>query len=862
MKRITQKILLLLSGLLFITGFTIGQNQLLSERIPVLKQYAGEQLYRISLPIGGIGTGTVGLGGSGELRDWQIMNVPAKNYSTVTTGNDAPFFAIYTKKQDGQKNSKALLGPIQYPNYDSYEGRAVDNHGMPRFREASFETTYPFGIVKLSDKTMPVKIKIVGYNPLIPGEADASGIPVAILQYEVENITNENVEVSIAGSMRNFIGMDGSKFWTDWKGDYVPTGAKSNKNIIRISDKVKGIYMYSDEVDKEDAAWGTISLTTPLDTKGQISYRTSSAGNAWGNALLDFWDDFSADGILTEKEKLIDDNPMASLSVKRTIAAGKKEVFTFYITWHFPNRFAWSKTNVGNYYTTKYKDAWDVINTEEKRIPSLTDQTLTFVNAIVNSSYPNVVKEAALFNISNLRSQTVFRLPTGQMMGWEGIMDRRGSCAGSCTHVWNYEQATAFLFGDLAKTMREVEFGYSTNKEGLMVFRTPLPLKKNISGKTAADGQMGTIMKFYRDWQLSGDNDFLKLYWPKVKLALSYAWIKNGWDGDQNGVMEGVQHNTMDVEYYGPNPQMQIWYLGALKSGEKMACAMKDKQFAKKCEKLYNQGSKWTDENLFNGEYYEQKIETPEERKAIAAGLTTKEFKKPDYQIGTGCLVDQLVGQYMAHIAGLGYLVDKAHVKKTLESILKYNHRESMFEHFNNMRSYAMGDEKSLLMASWPHGGRPKIPFPYWSEVMTGFEYTAAIGMLYEGMEEEGLEVIKDVRDRFDGKKRNPFDEVECGRHYSRAMASWGAIVAESNFHYSGIEQSMSFTNRPGNYFWSNGYVWGTCIFSKPQGKYNVVLKVLHGELTLKSFSLDNVKIKKYRKPLHIMKGKSVNILM
>ena len=138
-----------------------AQSDLLSERISILKSYDQDHLHRIALPLGGIGTGTVSLGGSGELRDWEVMNVPAKGYSTVTTGNDAPFFAIYTKKKHESSNTKALLGPIDLADYQHYEGRSVNHHGFPRFRNASFEATYPFGIVELSDKTMPVKVKLI-----------------------------------------------------------------------------------------------------------------------------------------------------------------------------------------------------------------------------------------------------------------------------------------------------------------------------------------------------------------------------------------------------------------------------------------------------------------------------------------------------------------------------------------------------------------------------------------------------------------------------------------------------------------------------------------------------------------------------
>jgi uncharacterized protein (DUF608 family) len=848
-----------------------AQEKSLSERVHFLKHYDADQLLRIALPLGGIGTGTVSLGGRGELRDWEIMNVPAKGYSTVTDGNDAPFFAIYAKPENGPAHTKALLGPVHDAEYQHYEGRSVNHHGLPRFRESSFDASYPFGQVSLADSTFPARVKIIGYNPLIPGEAEDSGIPLAILQYEVENISGENMEVSISGSLRNFIGKDGRESTTDWKGDIIPQGAKGNYNTFRRTEDLAGIFMESEGVDSLHRAWGTIALSAPGD-EGEITYRTSSEANAWGRAILDFWDDFSADGRLTEKDRQWDEDPMASLAVRKTLAPGERKTFTFYLTWHFPNRQSWGswsevpETWIGNYYTTQYDDAWDVIQKEHPRLPGLTDKTLSFVNTLVNSSYSEAIKEAALFNLSTLRSQTVFRTPDGRMFGWEGVFDRFGSCFGSCTHVWNYEQATGFLFNELATTMREVEFAYATDEQGLMSFRTNLPLEKATAyGKAAADGQMGAILKFYREWQLSGDNDFLEKHWPKVKAALAFAWIPGGWDGDVDGVMEGVQHNTMDVEYFGPNPQMQIWYLGALRAAAEMAAAMEEKAFAEKCRRLFAAGSSWTDEHLFNGEYYFHKVQPPASKEDIAPGLSagmgSKDLKNPDYQLATGCLIDQLVGQYMAHTLGLGYLVDQEHVRTALESIYQYNKREDMFDHFNNMRSYAMGDEKAWLMASYPRGGRPEVPFPYWSEVMTGFEYTAAIGMLYEGMEEKALDMISGIRTRYNGARRNPFDEAECGHHYARAMASWAGVLAQSGFHYSGVDKSIRFTSRPGRYFWSNGTAWGEFILSKKPEGLAVEFSVLHGEVELNSFELDGNGKEVFKQARSVKEGEQLQLV-
>ena len=236
-KRIIKNQRLIILILIFISPLQVNaQKHFLSEKIRFLKQYDRDHLYRIAMPLGGIGTGTVSIGGNGALRDWEIMNVPAKDYSTVTTGNDAPFFAIYTKKRNENPQVKALLGPIDYADFQHYEGRSVNHHGLPRFINASFESSYPFGMVKLSDSIMPVRVKMIGYNPLIPGNADDSGIPIAIIKYEIENLTDNTIDVSVSGNIRNFIGKDGSNHTLNWKGDYIPTGAKENKNIFRSNE--------------------------------------------------------------------------------------------------------------------------------------------------------------------------------------------------------------------------------------------------------------------------------------------------------------------------------------------------------------------------------------------------------------------------------------------------------------------------------------------------------------------------------------------------------------------------------------------------------------------------------------------------
>jgi uncharacterized protein (DUF608 family) len=814
---------------------------------PVLRHYEGRFTEKVAMPIGGIGAGNISIGGNGQWKDVEIMNKPAMGFYGAHVPKQAPFFMIFTQRPNGEKKTKTLMGPIPLADYAGSEGSRTPNHGLPRFSTCSFDAAYPFGVVNLDDNDMPVSAKARVFNPLVPGDADASGIPIAVIRYEITNKTNQPLAISVAGSLDNFIGMDGSiAEISGWNSTIDFKGTKNNRNTFRQSNGLAGIYMTSDSVKKDSRAWGTIALTTPGNIRGdQVSYRTEFDTRGWNSNFTDLWDDFSADGVFKDTTFRVKwDDPRAALAVKCKLAPHQTRTIEFFLTWDFPNRMSWfDEEIIGNYYSTRYADAWDVIEKTWPVLPTLEAKTIDFVNLLLQSSYPQAVKEAALFNVSTLRSQTTFRDRQGNFYGWEGVFNNIGSCQGSCTHVWNYEHASAFLFGDLAMNMRRTEFFQSLDDgTGFMRFRADLPAgRHNGNNLAAADGQMGTIMRVYREWQLAGDDEFIRSIYPKVKKALAFAWIEKGWDANKDGVMEGCQHNTMDIEYYGPNPEIGFWYLGALKATAAMAHYMNDTEFEKTCTDLFTRGSKWIDENIFNGEFYYQQVQPVKSKDDVARNIISGDgytaVPDPPFQIGEGCLADQLVGQNMAFICGLGYLADSNKIRKALSSIWKYNHVSNVGDRFNNMRSYALGNEAGVVVTVYPDPSkRPTIPLSYAFEVWTGLEYTAATGMIYENMERQANQIIQDVRSRYDGYKRNPFNEEECGNHYTRGMASWSAIPALSRFNYSGVTHQFSITAKPGNYFWSNGRAWGNVIVAGDK----ISITVHHGALKLESIKLSN----------------------
>ena len=830
-----------------------------------LQEYEGLNSDKVAMPLGGIGTGTVSIDGRGKLVDWELMNqgalgfIPHFNEHFAAT-RVAPFFAIRTKTADGKVDARMLEGAIPKSKLEGDWGSNELNSTFPRFNASRLKTSYPVAKVELLDKTMPVQVSFLAFNPLIPGQTDDSSIPTAILEFNVKNPGSKAVEVTISGTIPNYIGYDGLK-----------NNLKKNKNTYLNKNGLKGVFMTTESGQNKDSRWGSMALSSPAE--GEVSFRTSWHPDLrWNGAVIDFWDDLKDDGLLRQfkgnrKVKESKDYNMlnefqgviknqsipASLAVKVSLKAGETKKIPFLLTWHFPTRTSWEgqpgwpQKPMQNYYSRNYKNAWDVAEKTSARYQELKNKTSQFVKTFVSQDIPQALKEAALSNLANMRSQTLFRDGDGYTFGWEGHGSvygtalnpkyRRGGWGpGTCTHVWNYEATIPYTFGDVAMSMREVEFKYATNlQSGKMAHRIKLPLKtERQNHSAAADGQLGCIIKMYREWQLSGDTAKLKELYPYVKAALKFVWTKSRWDKDKNGVIEGVHHNTMDVNYVGPNPEMGTWYLAALRAGEEMAKLMKDQDFAQECRKLFESGSAWMDAKMFNGEYYIQILPKPRH-----------------FQVGEAVLVHQMVGQQMAHMTGLGYLLKAENVKKALQSVMKYNYRTNWDQHLSTFRSYITGDEAGLMNAYYPEGKRQARPFPYFSEPWTGLEYHTAAGMIFENMEKEGEKVVSSVRARYDGSNRNPFNEGEFGHRYARAMSSWSPMIAYSRFKYQQDIGAMTIRAKNGTYFWSTGYAYGDLTVKVMNGKCKAKLTVKAGSLKLKTLAFLDKKLK----PIYIAKN-------
>ena len=732
------------------------------------RRFTGKQLNRISFPLGGVAAGSIGLGGRGDLRDWQIFNRPDQGNSLPYT-----FGALWVQAGHASPVARVLEAAFQ-PPFDGARGLGAANApGLPRFESAEFHGEFPIAEVAFVDRNVPVRVQLEAFSPFLPPDAEDSGLPVAVLRYTVFNPSSFQARVSIAFAVEN------------------PVGAAGRRNEAVREPGIAAIRMSNPSLKPDDPLSGSFVLSSPHHA-GQSAFTQIGwdAHSRWRTGVQAFWDHFSKIGDLPPEPRV--PGFTGSIGLQSDILPGARQSFTFLLSWHFPNRTparcGWEappgdeNAIIGNAYCVRFPDAWAAALYSATHLERLERGTRDFLTRMRRAKIPREVREAALANISTLVTPTCFRTSDGRFYGFEGCNEQSGAWFGNCTHVWNYETVTPFLFPALSRSMRESAFGYCTGPAGKMDIRALLPAgKRHFAFSAAADGQMGQIVRLYLDWNLSGDTQWMLRHWPAAKRALEFAWIPGGWDADRDGVMEGAQHNTYDLEFYGPNPLCSIWYLAALRAAERMARAANEPQAADEYQRLAANGSIWIDSHLFNGEYYIQQVRGISEDKiapGLLSGLGPDDTETPDLQPGHGCLADQLAGQCLAYVAGLGPLLDRKHMRRALESIYKYNFKARLGSVAAVDRVFALQDEPGLILCSYPRGVAPASRFPRFSEVWTGVEYNVAALMFFEGMHEPALEIVRAVRRRYDGERRNPWGEIEAGWHYARAMASWSCVVA------------------------------------------------------------------------------------
>ena len=746
--------------------------------------YRGEQLNRIAFPLGGLGAGMVSLEGTGALAQVSLRHKPDINHEPQA------FAALYVS---GAKTARVLEGPVPlwkafgsatapYLN-EAGNGLTGRTYGLPRFASAAFQARFPFATVSLTDKSMPVTVELTGWSPFTPGVTDDSCLPVAALEYRFTNRSAKPVHAVFSFHSANFMKV----------GD---TGAS-------VDTLERGFVLRQDALPNQPDAAGSFAVLTD-DPAARVDAAWFRGG--WWDALTTVWNHVAAGDC-------VENPPHAegaagnggSLSVPVTLKAKATKTVRLLLAWHVPrSNICAGKTATGQYapwYAGRFADMTAVVDYWRTNYDRLRAASVKFRDCFYDTTLPAEVIEAVAANLAILKSPTCLRQADGRLWGWEGCHSGSGCCHGTCTHVWNYAQSIPHLFPDLERTLRETEFLVSQDERGHQNFRSNLPiLQPDHDFHSAADGQLGGIMKLYRDWRISGDTVWMRKLWPAAKRSLDYCIA--AWDPDQTGTILEPHHNTYDIEFWGADGMCTSFYLGALAAG--IAIGQACHEDVATYETLLAKGRQAMTTTLWNGNWFIQKVQW----KGLRAGDPVKNVswsvnysreaakllrqEGPKYQYGAGCLSDGVLGDWIARCCGIGPVVDEQKTGEHLASVFKYNFRESLHDHANPQRpGYAFAPEGGLLLCSWPKGGKPALPFVYSDEVWTGIEYQVAAHLMMTGQIAAGLKVVRALRSRYDGQWRNPFDEYECGHWYARAMASYSLLQALSGARYDAVEKTL-----------------------------------------------------------------------
>ena len=798
-----------------------------------MRIFKGKQLDMIAYPMGGIGAGMVCLQGRGSLGNVSIRHRP--NYRL----NPNLFSAIALKQSSGWV-SRVIESPV--PDHNIFEASPKGglgfstalSFGLPRFGEGSFTAHFPFAELRLTDERLPLEVRLTGWSPFVPGQEDDASLPYAALEYTFENISDDTVEAVYYFAGENFL---------------------RRNNEARVRRIQNGFVLEQPAVENDLSAEASFSVQADQAAKVDACWVRSG----WSFDVLTLvWRNIE-NGCLNDREYSDGDarhTPGATLAVPMKIAPGEKKKVTLRLCWFVPH----SGLNAGlpaekrsdpnqeyqPWYTSRFSNIDQMTQDWSERYNTLHAETRKFTNAFFDSNLPNELIESAADTLSVLKSPTVLRQKDGRFWAWEGSEDDRGSCHGTCTHVWNYQQALCHLFPRLERSLRETEFFVSQNESGHQNFRTALPIQpvEDHSFHAASDGQLGGIIKVYRDWHISGDTEWLRHMYPRVKESLDYC-IRT-WDPDHKGVLEKAHHNTYDIEFWGADGMCSSFYLAALGAFVEISKALGEE--AGEYSQLRNKCRNYLENRLFNGEYLIQEVTYSKEDLSYSGGYGMEnglspevkeilEKEGPRYQYGQGCLSDGILGIWLGEISGMKDILDEQMIRTSLKSIFDNNFRSDLSTHSNPQRpGYAVNHDGGLLLCSWPHGGKPALPFVYCDEVWTGIEYQVASHLISKDMLTEGLTILRAIRARYDGRVRNPFDEYECGHWYARSMAAYSLLQVYSGVRYDAVEKTLHVNkSRNSKSFLAAETGFGTVTVNGG----NVQVSVLSGSIDVKRIVFD-----------------------
>lgn len=785
------------------------------------------ELRYIGMPVGGLHAGTVYVGGDGRLWLWQIYN---ETYEGAQEGIDPKIVnwndgteVRKIRVRDGAAyiepaiaNNKRVLDQgfaikVIF-NGKTYLKELTEEH----WEEVVFKPAYPMATIQYISKDFPVELRLKVYAPFIPLDALNSALPGTVLRIEVKNTKDVSLDVSVLGWMENGANKLSAK-----------TKTGQRKNVVSNTESSSSIF--SSFVPLNEEMKNTPDSGTMTFTLHQGKGRAAAAVNPWPVTEADFNVKPVDTAFADAPEKLL-----GGIVVSSTLSPGKLFKADYSVCWHFNNANANLKKLVKNaeqgfHYATRFKDAAAVSVYLHDNFDKLTKTTELWTTTWNDATLPHWFLERTFINIDTLATANTYRFADGRFWGWEGV----GACAGTCTHVWQYAQAVARIFPELERDLRHrVDLGIGFKQDtGAIIFRA-----ENES-RPAIDGQAGTVLRFYREHQMSSDDTFLKTNWPNIKKATQFMLDQ---DKNGDGMTDTPMENTLDAVWEGEIAWIVGLCIAGARAGQAMAEEMNDTAFAKTCETYVANGRKNMEKALFNGEYFIHRPDQTAGRKNLGSYNT--------------CHIDQVYGQSWAFQVGLPRVLDKEKTVAALKSLWKYNFASDVGPYIKTHlggRPYALSGEGGMVMNTnplnepKPFGENVGWQLGYFHECMSGFEHQVAAHLMAEGLVAESLILTRSIHDRYHAAKRNPFNEIECSDHYARAMASYGTFINAGGFQYHGPKGYMRFSPAWNAVDFKTPFTaakgWGTYAQKKTGTKQLHAISLKYGELQLRELSFSKI---------------------
>jgi len=721
-------------------------------------------LQHIGMPVAGIGTGTVYLGGDGRLWGWDIFNVPHEGAVPVTIKgiperNGANY--VQPSKMESPWNVKhGLLLHIDGKT------KSPDHTGFPKVESTG---QYPIGQIALNDPAGAISVVMETYSPFIPLDYDNSSLPVAVMEITLKNAGESAAKVELEAYLENAAIR------------YQPTTTSTDLRRVSRTMPVSGGAMVMGEVKNLTAKTEPAPALKSLRDHGSMALAILAPGATAQAARGKAGD--QAETPLSQAQQMAVRAPL--------VIPAKGEIkTTVLIAWHFPQLHP-TMTKLPDprrWVAERFADAAAVVTHTAKELRYLSDFTHAFRDTWYGhetgrnrGTLPHWLLERSLWTMSTLTTNGTYRLTKGRVWGWEGT----GCCPGTCTHVWHYGQSAGRLFPQLEIDLRErTDFTPDAmTPDGLIRFRGTY----SKGDHACIDGQAGILLRCYREHLSDPTGEFLKRNWQHIEKATEFLVRSEakGKPGGNDGIFTQRFENTLDAKWGGEIPWIIGIYLAGLTAAAAMADEMGNKPVAARWREIIAKGSA-AYAGYFDAKhgYYKAKC-TEQEMLPI--------------HVGPGSHIDMCLGDFWLAQVGLPYVGNKEQLRQAMDSLYKYNFvpdmgvfREQTKPHSG--RHYALAGEGGLVMATWPHGGLPEAckkawQFMYFQECMSGFEHSAAALMVSLAKDEsdplltQGLTVCRAIHDRYDASRRNPYNEIECSDHYARAMASYGVFIAATGFY-------------------------------------------------------------------------------